>query len=82
MTQREQVRMHVDEFERNLKDALQAYTYTPARRADREEAQMLSRLADKAVALAAEHGEVLTRREAIARARCNLRDVRVMAGVK
>ena len=76
MTQREQIRMHS-----TVRDSLQAYSYTPARRADRDEAQMLSRLADKAVALAREHGEVLTRREAIQRVRGNLRDVKAMAGV-
>lgn len=48
-------------------------------RATPDEAQTIARLADKAVALAREHGEVLTRKDAIARVRENLADVKRMA---
>ena len=61
----------------------QLYTHTrvlaPEKRADREEAQMISRLADKAVALAREHGEVLTHKQALSRARENYTFVKIMA---
>lgn len=76
MTQRQQVRMHT-----TIREALQSYTYVPGKPADREEAQMLHRIAVRAVALAEEYGEVLTHKDALQRVRCNLRDVRAM-GVK
>lgn len=44
----------------------------PSQRATPDEALVIDRLATKAVALAQEHGEVLTRRDAIIRARANL----------
>ena len=53
--------------------------------ADPLEAEMLARLATKAVALAEEHGVVLTHREALQRVRVNLAHVMAMAegpGVK
>lgn len=57
------------------------YTHTrvlaaPPRRATPDEAQMLARLAAKAVALAAEYGETLTFKEGLQRARENMADVR------
>ena len=50
--------------------------------ADPLEAQMLARLATKAQELASEHGIVLTRKEALQRARCNLAFVKAMHGAK
>ena len=55
-------------------DALKSSRATP------HEARAISRLATKAQALAGEYGEVLTRREALRRARTNLDYVKAMAG--
>lgn len=52
------------------------------RRATPEDAKMLSRLATKAQELASEHGIVLTRKEALQRARGNLAFVKAMHGAK
>lgn len=52
----------------------------PSQRATPDEALMLARLADKALATAAEFGVACDRREALARARHNLAYVRAVAG--
>ena len=49
------------------------------KRSNPEEARMISRLADKAQALAEEYGETLDRKAALARARENLAYVKAMA---
>lgn len=54
----------------------------PAKRATPDEAQVLHRLAAKAVALAAEYGETLTFAEGLQRARENMAEVRTMALAK
>ena len=59
-----------------------SFLSAPAKRADRDEARMLHRLAAKAVALAAEYGETLTWRDAIKRSRENLAYVRGKVMVK
>lgn len=65
----------------------QIYTHAkwlaaPARRATREDAQMLARLADAAIATADEFGVPCDRREALQRARENVAHVRRMAIAK
>ena len=57
-----------------------AAVLAPRTPATRHEARAISRLATKAQALAGEYGEVLTRREALRRARTNLDYVKAMAG--
>lgn len=64
----------------------QLYTHTralaPGKRATPEDAQIIARIATKAQELANEHGIVLTRKEALRRARANLAFVRAMYGAK
>lgn len=61
---------------------LYRHAAAPSARATPEDAKMLSRLATKAQELASEHGVVLTRKEALQRARGNLAFVKAMYGAK